>query len=114
VFGYTGFISGETLMCHASDALSAQGGFDITTHTLMAPNAGGAQAVRSTGYGTAAGLLIWMQCSYYATGSVASGQGRLTEQSLMVESSARHQFDSAARELGESAFQAFSNATTNT
>jgi hypothetical protein len=113
LFGYTGFIPDVVLMRHAASALFVLDGLDITTRFLITPSADGLQAARSTGYVTAAGLLIWTQCSYYVTGSTSPGQGRLMEQSLMVEASSLHQFDSAIYELGESALQAFVNANVN-
>ena len=110
VLGYAGSIPHETLVRHAENALIAMGGFGIVTQALISSEVGGPQAVQSKGYITAAGLLIWMCCNYYAAGSPSQVQGRLVEQSLMVVTSALSQFGSAVDELSESALRAFVGA----
>jgi hypothetical protein len=51
-----------------------------------------------------------MQRSHHVTGSALPGQGRLIEQTLMVEASSLLQLDSAVKKLGEAALEAFVNA----
>jgi hypothetical protein len=107
VFGYTGYPPANVLFSHADYALRALDSIDVVNRILVAPTLNGSSAVRSSGYLTAGGLLIWVQCNYYAIGSEAPGQGQLIEQCLFAEVGHRPRFASAIDGLADAVLRSF-------
>jgi hypothetical protein len=112
VFGFTGIPPDNVIHSNADCTLRDLAALGITTHVVQTPPLPGAIAVRSSGYFTVAGLLLWSQYSTYVMGSEAPGQGRLIEQAVFIEAGCQARLGGDVAELTQAVYQAFATLAT--
>jgi hypothetical protein len=89
VFGFTGVAPVDVVRDNADCTLRDLDAEGIITSILAIPPTPGVCAVRSSGYFSTAGLWVWAQYSTYLANSDASGQGRLLQHNMFIESGCR-------------------------
>ena len=107
VFGFTGMPPGDVVRDNADCTLRDLGAAGIATDVLDTPLLSKGTAVRSSGYFGTAGLWVWAQYSTYVAGSLESGQGRLVQQAVFIESSCQARLSADIAQLNDGVYQAF-------
>lgn len=107
VFAFTGVPPVDVVRDNADCTLRDLDAASITTCALAAPSTAGVAGVRSSGYFNSAQQHIWAQYSTYVAGSNVSGEGRLIQHSLFVESSSLQCFNDDIAQLSNAVHHAF-------
>jgi hypothetical protein len=107
VFGFTGIPNLDDVRRNADCTLRDLDADAIITQRLVVPPGPGVVAARSSGYFSTAGQRVWAQYSAYIAGSHPSGQGRLIEHNVFVESACRARLNDDVAKLSEAVHHAF-------
>jgi hypothetical protein len=110
VFGFTGVAPVDGVRDNADCTLRDLGAEGVITSILATPPTPGVCAVRSSGYFSTAGLWVWAQYSTYLAGSDASGQGRLIQHNMFIESGCQARLGDDIIQVGNAIHYAFLGA----